>query len=197
MTVLRRLRQDPAAIRHWLLVAVLAWLLAALVSRALGQAEEARARWGRTATVWLADEPLRAGDGFDGALRRAQWPAALIPEAALDASPPAGARAAAAVDDGAVLTRSMVERGRTERRTIAVPLPEAHLPVAEGDHVDVWATADPTTTEDGTSPTRRVASRARVVSGSRGSVVLEVTPSQVPAVTEAGATATIALVGVP
>ncbi|MGN6693453.1 MAG: hypothetical protein ACTHN0_04695 [Aquihabitans sp.] len=193
LPLLRRLRRDPAAVRHWLLVAVLAGVLAALVGLALSRADQARAQWGRTALVWVADRPLRAGDGLDGALRRERWPAALVPEAAIGGAP--AGRAATAVDPGAVITSAMVERRPTLRRTVAVPLPDVHLPVAEGDRVDVWATTDSTaTTEDGSS-TRRVATEARVVSAGRGSVVLEVAPSQIPAVTAAASTSTIALVG--
>lgn len=196
MALVRRVARDPAALRHWLLVAALAWLLAALVSHTLDRAEQARERWGRTAWVWVADRPLRAGDGLDGALRRERWPSALAPDAAV-ADPPAGGRTAADVDAGSVVTESMVERRRSVRRTVAVPLPDSHLPVEEGDRVDVWATADPSTTAEGTAPTRRVASGARVIGSARGSVVLEVAPGQVATVAEAAASATIALVGVP
>jgi len=196
MTLFRRLRQDPGAIRHWLLVGLLAWLLAALVSHALGRADQARERWGRTTVVWVADRALGAGDDLDGALRPARWPAALVPAAAVT-DPPADARAAAAVDAGTAITSAMVERAGAERRTVAVPLPDAHLPVENGDRVDVWATTDPAVTGDGVASTRRVASGARVTGSSRGSAVLEVAPAQVAAITEAAASATIALVGVP
>jgi len=183
-------------VRHWLLVAVLAWLLASLVGHALARAEHARTRWGRTTTVWVVERPLRAGDELAGALRTEPWPVALAPGAAVRA-PPAGARAAVAVDAGAPLTAAMVEARSAERRTVAVPVPDGHLPVQTGDRVDVWATADPAVTADGAPGTRRVAAGARVAEASGRSIVLEVAPAQVPAVAEAGAIATITLVGEP
>lgn len=192
----RRLRRDPAAIRHWLLVAALAWVLASLVGRAVSRAEDTQQRWGRTVPVWVVERPLRAGDRLQGTARRHRWPAALVPRSAVDQLPPEG-RAAGPVDAGAVVTEGLVERDAGSRRTIAVPRPDASLPVAEGDRVDVWATADPATTADGTGLTRRVASGARVAAASSASVVLEVDPAQVDDVAAAGATATITLVGVP
>jgi Flp pilus assembly protein CpaB len=191
----QRLRRDPAAVRHWLLVAVLAGLLVALVGHALARADQTRRRWGSTTVVWIAAHPLRRGDDLAGALRREQWPAALVPDAAI--TEPSTGRAATALDAGVVVTSAMVERQTTLRRTVAVPLPDAHLPVVEGDRVDVWATAEPGATVDQGEATRRVATDARVVDASRGSVVLEIAPSQVPSVTEAAAAATVALVGVP
>ena len=48
--------------RHWLTVAALAWLLAALVNGTVQRADEARRQWGRTTPVWVADRSLRAGE---------------------------------------------------------------------------------------------------------------------------------------
>ena len=190
----RRIRQDPAAVRHWLLVAVLAWGLATVVGRAQDQADTARSQWGRTTSVWVAQRPLRAGDPFAGAVRAERWPRAQAPAAAL-AAVPAGARASGPVDAGAALTTGLIEPAGPGRRTIAVPLAEAHLPVRAGDRVDVWATADPAAVADGEPATRRVAADARIATASARSVVLEVDPAQVAAVAEAGSTATITLVG--
>jgi len=195
----RRLRQDPAAVRHWLVVVVLAWLLAALVTSSLDRATEARDRWGRTRLVWVAARPLQAGDPLRGALHARRWPAGLVPTAVVR-RPTTGQRAATPIDAGTVLSDAMVARTRTDRRSVAVPLPDAHLPVEPDDRVDVWATGSPgDIAEDGATDdpaTRRVAVDARVVRPSDGGVVLEVAPSEVPAVTEAAATATVALVGV-
>ena len=185
--------------RHWLVVVVLAWLLAALVTSSLDRAAEARDRWGRTTLVWVAARPLQAGDPLRGALHARRWPAGLVPAEAVR-RPNAGQRAATPIDAGTVLSGAMVARTRTDRRSVAVPLPDSHLPVEPDDRVDVWATGTPGgVAEDGGAgdpPTRRVAVDARIVRPSAGGVVLEVAPSEVPAVTEAAATATVALVGV-
>lgn len=191
----RRLVRDRAVIRHWLVVAVLAWILAALVTSAVGRAETTQRRWGRTAAAWVAVRPLRAGDALDGALREERWPEALLPPSA--ARPQPGTRAAAPIDEGSVVTDAMVARPEAAGRTVAVPLPDAHLPVREGDRVDVWATSDPAVAADGRGETERVAADARVVAAPDGAVVLEVDPARVAAVAEAGASATITLVGRP
>ncbi|MCU1372460.1 MAG: hypothetical protein JWO77_3654, partial [Ilumatobacteraceae bacterium] len=93
----RRIRQDPAAVRHWLVVGLLAWALAALVGHAQERAETTRSRWGRTQAVWVADRPVRAGDPLHGAVRSARWPTALVPAAAVSRVAP-GARAAGPID---------------------------------------------------------------------------------------------------
>ncbi len=180
--------------RHWLVVGLLAWVLASLVGQALERADDARQRWGRTTEVWVADRPLRAGERLDGAVGPRPWPDALVPPAAIRRAP-SGARAAGPIDEGTALTGAMVEHDGGERRTLAVPVPEARLPVHEGDRVDVWATADPASVAEGATATRRVAVGARVAASTDRSVVLEVSPGQVAAVAEAGATATITLVG--
>lgn len=190
----RRIRQDPAGVRHWLLVGALAWLLASVVGHALDRAEAARERWGPTEAVWVADRPVRTGDRIDGAVRAARWPAALVPDAAVSQIP-SGARAAGPIDPGTAITGAVIGDGRRERRTVAVPLGDARLPVREGDRVDVWATGDPATATDGRAAARRVASGARVASASDRSVVLEVDPAQVERLAAAAATATITLVG--
>jgi Flp pilus assembly protein CpaB len=183
-------------VRRWLLVAALAWLLVALVDGAVDRAEAAEARWGRTRRVWVADRPVAGGDRLAGAVRSRSWPAALVPDAAL-ARVPDEARAASAIDPGAPLTAASIEVRTTERRTVAVPVPEARLPVEAGDRVEVWATSDPAAVADGDRATRRVATGARVASASDRTVVLEVRPSQVEALADAAASATLTLVGVP
>ena len=192
----RRIGRDPAALRRWLVVGALAWCLAALVTRALDRAEQAEQRWGRTTSVWVTEVPLRAGEPFAGRIHRIHVPAALVPSAAAAGSL-GGTRAAGPIDAGSVVTGRMVERPGGPRRTVAVPLADAHLPVQEGDRVDVWATTDPATEETGTATTRRIAVAARVVATGDGSVVLEVAPAQVAALTEAAATATVTLAGEP
>lgn len=190
----RRIRQDPAAVRRWLVVLALAWLLASIVGTARDQADAARARWGRAAAVWVVDRPVRAGEPLGGAVRRTRWPAALVPHAVV-AHIPTGARSAGPLDEGTPVTAAVIADDGPRRQTVAVPVGEARLPVEAGDRVDVWATSDPATTADGDALTRRVAVDARVASSSDRAVVLEVAPAQVDAVATAAATATVALVG--
>jgi hypothetical protein len=180
-------------VRHWVVVVVLAWVLAALVSSSLDRAAATQDRWGRTTLVWVAAHPLRPGDPLRDAVRARRWPAGLVP-AAVARRPTADQRAATPIDAGTVLSDAMVARARTDRRAVAVPLPDAHLPVDPDDRVDVWATA--ADAPDGVPRTRRVAVDARVVRRSDGAVVLAVAPSEVPGVSEAAATATVSLVGV-
>jgi Flp pilus assembly protein CpaB len=192
----RRVRQDPAGVRRWLLVAGLAWAAAALVDRSLDQAHDAQDRWGRTTAVWVVERPLGTGDRLAGALRQETWPQALAPGAAI-ARVPADARAAGRLDPGTPITAAALEQRTAARRTVAVPVPAGGLPVGDGDRVDVWATADPTTVADGDDATRRVATDARVARSTDRAVVLEVRPAQVEALAAAAASATITLVGVP
>lgn len=194
--LVRRLAHDPALLRRWLIVALLAWALGALVNAAVGRAEQAQERWGRTTGVWVVADARRAGEPLEGALRRTRLPVSVVPSAAVR-SVPAGARAAAALDVGTVVTGSLVDRPGPRRRTVAVPLPDGHLPVRPGDRVDVWATTDPTTAEAGRGATRRVATGAHVAAAGDRRVVLEVRDDQVAALNEAAATAVVALAGEP
>lgn len=193
----RRLRPHPAALRYWLAVAVLAWVLASMVGHAVTSADDAQRRWGRTTKVWVTDRALRPGDRLTGAIHAQRWPNGIVPPAAVDVVAPE-ARAAVPLDPGAPLTRSAIDptgRGGPGRRTMAVALPDARLPVSEGDRVDVWATADPSAAGAARSRSRRVATDAVVVSSSARSVVLAVPSRQVAPLAEAAATDILALVG--
>jgi hypothetical protein len=184
-------------VRHWLIVAVLAWALAALVAGAVDRAEATRAHWGRTTRVWVADRSLRPGEDLVGAVRAHRWPTALVPPAAIRAAPSRG-RAAGPIDAGTAITEGLLEQPRSDRRRVALPLPDVHLALEEGDRVDVWATsATVSGDDDSASPTRRIAVGARVVEADDDAVVLDLAPGQVATVAGAAATATITLVGVP
>jgi hypothetical protein len=134
--------------------------------------------------------------GLDGAVRAHRWPAALVPAAAVRTEP-TERRAAGPIDAGTPITGALLERQRSDRRHVALPLPHVHLVVAEGDRVDVWATGPATSADEETSTTRRIAVDARVVDASDGAVVVDLPAGQVAAVADAAATATITLVGVP
>lgn len=193
----RRIRLHPAALRYWLLVLAGALVLSSVVGHAVSRATQAEAAWGRTRTVWVTVAPLAAGDPASGSVRARRWPTALVPPRALTTRPGSGARAAAAIDAGTALTASLIQDvgGSADRRTVAVPLPDAHLSVERGDRVDVWATADPATVADGEVATHRVAVDAQVLEQGDRSAVLAVSPKDVTALTDAAATATISLVG--
>ena len=189
---------DRAALRYWTSVAIAAVLLAGLVGHAVSTAGQAQQRWGRTRPVLQTTGPVRAGAALDGATRIVRWPIALVPTHALAELPP-GARAAAPLDRGTALTESLVDQRRAgsapTRRTVAVALDQAPLPVTDGDRVDVWSSADPSTVADGHAVTRRVASGALVEHAGRHVVVLSVVPADVAKVADAAATGTITLVG--
>ena len=193
----RRIRQAHAALRYWLVVAVAALVLASLVGRSLEGAQQAERSWGRTRWVLVANRSIRAGGAVAGSVRRERWPTGLVPDAAIERVPPEG-RATVAIDPGTPLTRSLVEGGasaESDRRTIAIALPEAHLPVRPGDRVDLWATADPADLTDQTAITRRIAVGAHVVDGAERWVVVAVDRRDVELVANASATAVITLVG--
>ncbi len=191
----RRPFADPAALRRWLLVLVLAAGTAVLVGRSMSAAESARHRWGRTRTILVAARARAAGEPLDGATRAVPWPEGLVPEGALTEVAP-GARTAGPVDAGAPITRSLVDRGDGDgRRRVALPVGSAPLPVGPGDQVDVWATTDPSV-GDGGLATRRLAAGAVVASADHAAVVVAVAPDEVADLAEAAALATITLVAV-
>ena len=191
----RRVLRDPAAVRYWLLVGAVALVLATVVGRSLDRAESTRRGWGRTRLVLIAARPIRTDEPLAGAVRRERWPTGLVPPAALTALRP-DARAVGPLDPGTPITSaSLADQHRADHRTVAVALPDAHLPVEPGDVVDVWATTDPSLVADGEQATRRVAVRVRVEAVRDASVVLVVAPAQVAALADAASTATISLVG--
>ncbi|WP_426571645.1 hypothetical protein [Aquihabitans sp. McL0605] len=193
----RRLRLHPAAIRYWLLVAALACVVAAVVAHAVQEAATAQQAWGRTRTVLVATRHLAEGEPLAGATRSERWPVHLVPVGAVDRLP-TSARAGASLDRGVPLTASAIQPpapGAGDRRSVAVPLADAHLPVERGDRVDVWATRDPTDVADGDASTVRVARDARVLSVDDQRAVLSVPPAEVPLLAEAAARADLTLVG--
>ena len=163
-----RLRRRP--IPYWLAAALVALATAALVGHISAGALEARDRWGARRAVLTIVRDVGAGERLDGHNARVQMlPRALVPENALGALP---ARAVALVDLRAgetVLASRLAGRGRSMvaarlprgTRGVAVPAGSG-LPVSVGDRVDVLATFEGTTGDDG-APTFTVAQAALVV----------------------------------
>lgn len=197
----RRLLADPAALRRWLLVAVLAATTAVATGATLSAAEAERARWGTTRPVLVAGEAIEAGDRVAGSVDLADWPEALVPAGALG-TVPEGARAAGPIGTGTPLTEAAVVGGDGalgpggDRHRVAVAVGAARLPLQRGDHVDVWATVDPSLA-GGELTTRRVATGAVVTSAGSRAVVVAVTGTEVHDVTEAVALATVTLTASP
>jgi hypothetical protein len=196
-TVAHRLLADPSVLHRWLLAAALAVVAAAVVGSVVDRAQATRDRWGPTRTVLVLDRAVRAGDPLAGATEAARWPASLVPRGALDHLP-AGARAAGPATAGTPLTRAGLAPRLgglgAGRRRIALPAGSARLPLRPGDRVDLWATTDPSLTEDGTLSTHRVAIGAAVIASSERTVVVAVEPREVADVAAAAALATVTVV---
>lgn len=194
----RRVRMDPAAIRHWFAVAVLAVTLTWVVANAQRRADHAVAGWGRTRPVLVATHPVRAGQPVAGAARIQRWPSVLLPARTVDRLQP-GDLATADLTSGSPLTEASVRhrgtRGADGRRTIAVALGPAHLSVDPGDVVDVWATVDRSVAGETPPVTRLLARDAQVVSASDRSAVLVVRRSEVPPLAAVAASGAAILVG--
>lgn len=192
----QRALADPAALRRWLLVAVLASTTTVITARVLAGAEAARQQWGQTRSVLVVERRVAAGQALAAAVGETRWPLALIPDGAL-AHLPAGAEAVGPLGPGTLITETLVAQpgsaGRTGRRRVALPTGAARLPLDQGDRVDVWATVDPSLA-GGRLTTRRVAVDAVVTSAGSRSVVVAVTAHEAAEVAEAAALATVTIV---
>lgn len=191
----RRPFADPAAARRWLVVGVLAAATAGLTGQVLAGAESARRSWGQTLPVLVVDRAVETGEPLSAAVVEARWPKALVPAGALEELPD-GARASGPLDPGSPVTDAViaeVEPDGDGRRRMAIPLGPARLPLEAGDHVDVWATTDPSLA-GGELTTRRVATDAEVTSTGQAAVVVAVQADEVAPLTEAVALATVTIV---
>ena len=197
----RRLLADPAVLRRWLLVLILATVAASVTYSAITAADEARARWDDTRPVVVTTSSLQLGDPLSGSLEVTEWPVALIPEGAVGSLVEVGDhdREAGPLAPGAPVTEASTVRpgagGDADLRRIAVAHGLAPLPVRPGDRVDVWATYDPSLAGSGLQ-TRRVARTAEVVAVDDQVAVVSVEQAEAADVTEAVALATVVLVGV-
>lgn len=192
----RRAVQDPAGVRHWLVVGALALVVGVSVSQVVRRADDARAAWGETRSVLVVRRPVGPGDPLAGTVRAERWPRRLVPDAAV-ADLPDGARAAAALAPGTPLTDPAIRAPGTAgagaavagRRLVSVPLASPTLDLAAGDVVDLWLVAD--VLELDVDRARRVAAEARVVRAEADSAVVAVRPGEVAAVAEAAADGTV------
>ncbi|MEX0846689.1 MAG: hypothetical protein WD023_02840 [Ilumatobacteraceae bacterium] len=162
---------------HWCLVALLAIAAGTLVLQQGQQLERARASWGASTVVWVAD--LGVGPGEPLALRAVTVPRAVVPADALAAAPPPGAIAAQQVTAGEIVTTVDVAGGPGDLvpsgwRSVAIAVDERSLAVAVGDRVDIAA--------DGVV----LAADGRVVSVGDAAVAVAV-PADVAAVVAAAA----------
>ncbi len=193
----RRALSDPATLKRWILVGVLAVTAAGITGRVVDAAEATKARWGEMVPVLVASRAIEA-DGIVGdAVEVARWPRALVPREALSdpSQLPDDAVAAGPIAAGTPLSAldfTQPEVG-DRRWHVAVLVGTAPLPVEAGDRVDLWATVDPSLA-GGRSTTRRLAEGAVVVSASDASTVVAVTEDEVGDVAEATALATVTLV---
>lgn len=85
MSLLPRLRRLVARRPwiQWVLIAIVAAVVAASVNDAVAELERERGEWGTSATVWIASRNAAAGDPI--AAERAEVPAAVRPDGAIDA----------------------------------------------------------------------------------------------------------------
>lgn len=196
-----RLLADRAALRYALGVLLLASLLASIVGRSLTAAEHARSAWGRRIDVVVADRPLAEGDRLHAEATRVEaWPAALVPDGVLRAPVPSDLVVASALARGVPIASAALRRtGETkdDRRTVALPIAPAALPVTAGDLVDVWAVVDPALAPDGQQRAERVARGAEVIERRDAAVVVAVELDEVEATAAAAAGAPLVLVGSP
>lgn len=194
-----RLVADRARLRWWAAAVAAAALAGLTVQRAVAGGEAARARWGRERVVLVTEREVRAGQPLADAVSERRWPVALVPPRAL-ARLPRSAVAAADLDAGTAVTASALRRpgrGTAGRRTVAVPLTPAPLPVRPGDEVDAWTTVAAASPDERGPLPRRVAVGARVVTVDRDAAVLAVRPSDVAATAAAAASGAVILVGTP
>jgi Flp pilus assembly protein CpaB len=197
---LRRLTRSP--IVFWLTAIALALTTGLVVSRIVGRAQSAVARFGSLRTVAVALRPVPAGVVLvdaDVGLRRV--PAAFLPDGAVG-SRPVGRTVVVPLVRGQAVSRAQLApdgvHGVTAllppgRVAIAVPNDDVTPPVRRGDVIDLLATfnaKDDTTT----TPTVTVASAGDVLEVDAKSVTVAVRPDEAPRVAFAVAAGTLAVI---
>jgi Flp pilus assembly protein CpaB len=199
LRAIRRWRRRPAP--YWLVAIALAALTAFVVARLVGQAEAAAARFGSLRPTLVALRELDAGAVVaPGDTELRPLPAELVPATAIDRSAE-GTVVTSPIHTGEVVVASRLAPGGVSptaallppgTRGLAVPAGPATIPLRRGDVVDVLATFDPSTTEEG-NPTVAVARDAVVVDVGREAVTVAVTEEQAPRVAFALAAGAVAL----
>ena len=200
LVVRRRLRRRriPRWIRrhrglYWLVAMVLAGVTANAVTTALDRAEAARAGWGESKSVLVAQHRLDVGDVVrDGDVAAASWPLAVVPRGALPDPPDAIGRTVVQViepgeallagrlaPDGLHGVAAMVPPGW---RALAVPFGPAALPLSVGHRVDVVAAVGGTDATASQTPSFVLADNALVVAVDERSVTVAVRAEDAPRV---------------
>jgi hypothetical protein len=186
-----RLLLDPATLRYWLGVVLLATALALLVGRSVSAADDARARWGRTQEVLVSSRAIEPDEDLAGAVQAQRWPVALVPDGALTDLEPS-ARASGALLPGTPLTEAMVAERTADpdQRTVALAADSIALPIERGRRIELWS-ADPL---DAGGRAARVA-EATVVGPRDDAVLVAVDRSDLAAVVAAQAAGSLVVVG--
>lgn len=192
----RRVATSPRALGRWALVVALAVLLASVVDAALGDANEARRRWGDTVPVLVTARPIDPGQHLADAVTVVDWPVGLVPAGTLRSPDDLAEGAVAAAPRAAgepVTAAALAPSGDRARPLVALPTTAARPELSPGDRVAVWATYDPSLA-GGRPTTSAVVDGAVVVSVRDDAVVIAVDPAAVGAVVEATALATVTVV---
>lgn len=193
----QRLRNARTVVAYWAVVLALAFATATVVSRLGERATAAEHRFGALRPALVATVPMRAGQPLSARnTDLEERPAAQLPDGAVDRLP-ADATTSGQVSRGEVLTRGRLRLEATSlppaTAAMSVPLGDAPLELRPGDHVDVYATYDPSLAPRGTDATSRVGVRAEVVRATRTSATLAVRDVEVPEVAAAVARSTVTL----
>jgi pilus assembly protein CpaB len=188
----------PAWIRrhrrlYWLVALALAGVSAHEIASAVARAEAARAAWGESQTVLVAQHRLEFGDVVGASdVATESWPAAVVPRGAGNGPDDVvGRTVVEVVEPGeAVLTSRLAPDGLhgvtalvpSGWRALAVPLGSAPLPLSVGDHVDLVAAVDGTTDDASRSPAFVLADNALVLAVDGQSVTVAVPADDSPRV---------------
>lgn len=125
---------------YWLVVSVVATLVAVTASRAMAGIDAARRSWGDQEQVWVASAAAEPGQLIRA--DRRQVPRALAPESAISVGP-AGEVARQRIVRGAIITEVDVAASGPARLIpdgwVALAVPAAIGHFATGDHVRVYA----------------------------------------------------------
>lgn len=185
----RRLRADRRSAGRWLVVGLVAFLTARVVTAGLDESSSLARQWKDTTGVLVTTASVRAGAPLAESVALRRWPVSLVPEGAL-AEVSSLALARVDLPSGTVLSGALVSGDGSadppHRHTVAIAR-SPHTPaVHRADRVDLWTVA--------TGRARRSARGAPVVRVSDLAIEVAVAVDEVPAVVEAIAAGDIAVV---
>lgn len=165
-----RLRRHPAT--RWVVAALVVVVPFTVAQRSAASAARERHRWGDTRVVAVARHRISIGDTIsDDAVGTESWPAAVVPEGALE-TVPSGRTALATIEPGeAVLGARVAPDGAhgaaalvpSGWRALAIPVAPTVIALGVGDHVDLIAGFDVGNSGGDRSPSLVVARDAVVV----------------------------------